>query len=298
MNRLLTYTVTDQEDNLRVSQFLKRKGFSRQNMIELKKIPFSIQVNHVMYYLNQRVFKGDKLSVSIQETKSSAKIPPIPLPIDIIYEDEELMVLNKAAKMPTHPSQKNYTNSLANGLAWYFQQQGKPFIFRCTNRLDRDTSGLTIVSKHLVSASIIASMAVEHKIEREYLAIVSGCPAVSAGTITAPLGRKAGSIIERTVDWEDGKQAVTHYRVLRSENGHSLLSIQLETGRTHQIRIHLKHLGCPIIGDYLYNPNMELIDRQALHSARLSFVHPFTGMPMEFTAPLPDDMSRIIRLNG
>lgn len=294
MNRLLTYTVTASEHNLRVSQFLKRKGFSRQNMIELKKMPESVQVNQEMYYFNQRISAGDKLSVHIQETRSSEKVLPIPLPLDIIYEDEDLMVLNKAANMPTHPSMNNYTNSLANGLAWYFQQQDKPFVFRCTNRLDRDTSGLTIVSKHMVSAAIIAAMAAEHKIEREYLAIVRGCPAVRAGTITAPLGRKSGSIIERTVDWPDGESAVTHYRVLQSANGYSLISLQLETGRTHQIRIHLKHLGYPLIGDYLYNPDMEMISRQALHSARLSFAHPITGEAMEFTAPLPDDMNRII----
>ena len=147
--------------------------------------------------------------------------------------------------MPIHPSLNNYTNSLANALAWYYQQQGKPFIFRCCNRLDRDTSGLTVVAKHLVSGNILSTMTKKKEVRREYLAVVRG-------------------------------------------------HIIPETGRTHQIRIHLKHLGFPLVGDYLYNPDMEYISRQALHSFRLSFPHPITGEVMDFTAPLPEDMRNIL----
>lgn len=128
---------------------------------------------------------------------------------------------------------------------------------------------------------------------REYLAIVKGDLTPPTGTITAPLSRKEGSIIERTVDFDHGEEAITHYKLVKKENGHSLVSLQLETGRTHQIRIHMKYLGYPLIGDYLYNPDMEHITRQALHSYHMEFPHPITGQKMTFTAPLPSDMSAI-----
>ena len=185
---------------------------------------------------------------------------------------------------------------MANALAYYFDQQNRPFVFRCINRLDRDTSGLTIVAKHYVSAGMLSTMIANKAasgIMREYLAIVKGSVQPSEGTITAPLGRKEGSIIERTVDFEKGESAVTHYRVLDEKNGHSLVSLILETGRTHQIRIHMKYLGYPLIGDYLYNPDMEQIQRQALHAWKLSFVHPITGETLAFTAPLPEDMMAV-----
>lgn len=183
---------------------------------------------------------------------------------------------------------------MANALAWYYKQQGKPFIFRCCNRLDRDTSGLTVVAKHLVSGSILSSMVRRHEIRREYLAIVRGSVAPPSGTIDAPLGRKDGTIIERTVDFECGERAVTYYQTVKEQNGHSLVSLRLETGRTHQIRIHMKYLGYPLIGDYLYNPDMEHIERQALHSYKLSFAHPITGEALTFTAPLPEDMQNVL----
>ena len=190
----------------------------------------------------------------------------------------------------------NYTNSMANALAWYYQQQNKPFIFRCSNRLDRDTSGLTVVAKHLVSGNILSCMVRDHKIDREYLALVRGHVTPPTGTIHAPLARKGGTIIERIVDFEHGETAVTHYHTLSEKNGHSLVSLHLETGRTHQIRVHMKHLGFPLIGDYLYNPDMEYMTRQALHSHKLIFKHPITGEPMRFTAPLPDDMLQVLTM--
>ena len=205
-------------------------------------------------------------------------------------------MVNKPAGMPIHPSLNNYTNSLANGLAWYYLQQEKPFIFRCCNRLDRDTSGLTVVAKHLVSASILSSMTKRKEVCREYLAVARGHVMPESGIITAPLARREGTIIERVVDWEKGEPAVTHYQVVTVRNGHSLVALRLETGRTHQIRIHMKYLGYPLIGDYLYNPDMEHITRQALHSHRLSFPHPITGEAMCFEAQLPEDMKQVLAL--
>ena len=295
MNRNIDYIIDEDSASLRVEQFLRRKRYSGQNLSEIKRMPKSILVNGVHYYMRQELSKGDHLQVRICETKNSEKIPPTNLPLDIFYEDEDLLVLNKPAGMPIHPSLNNYTNSMANALAYYFQSQGKPFIFRCCNRLDRDTSGLTIVSKHLVSGSILSDMTKYREVHREYLAIARGSVTPSEGTIQAPLGRKGGTIIERTVDWEHGEDAVTHYKVVKEANGHSLVSLRLETGRTHQIRIHMKYLGYPLIGDYLYNPDMEYMTRQALHSHHMEFTHPITGEHMSFTAPLPEDMARVMQ---
>ena len=295
MNRNIDYIIDEDSAGLRVEQFLRRKRYSGQNLSEIKRMPKSILVNGVHYYMRQELSTGDHLQVRICETQNSEKIPPTKLPLDIVYEDEDLLVLNKPAGMPIHPSLNNYTNSIANALAYYFQSQGKPFIFRCCNRLDRDTSGLTIVSKHLVSGSILSDMTKDREVHREYLAIARGSVTPSEGTIQAPLGRKEGTIIERTVDWEHGEDAVTHYKVVKEANGHSLVSLRLETGRTHQIRIHMKYLGYPLIGDYLYNPDMEYMTRQALHSHHMEFTHPITGEHMSFTAPLPEDMARVMQ---
>lgn len=295
MNRNIDYIIDEDSAGLRVEQFLRRKRYSGQNLSEIKRMPKSILVNGVHYYMRQELSTGDHLQVRICETQNSEKIPPTKLPLDIVYEDEDLLVLNKPAGMPIHPSLNNYTNSIANALAYYFQSQGKPFIFRCCNRLDRDTSGLTIVSKHLVSGSIPSDMTKYREVHREYLAIARGSVTPSEGTIQAPLGRKEGTIIERTVDWEHGEDAVTHYKVVKEANGHSLVSLRLETGRTHQIRIHMKYLGYPLIGDYLYNPDMEYMTRQALHSHHMEFTHPVTGEHMSFTAPLPEDMARVMQ---
>ena len=292
MERILTYSITENENGLRIEQFLRRHGYSKQNFTELKKMPESILINGKWSYLKDPLTAGDLLTVHIQENSSSPLIPPVELPLSILYEDEDILLVNKPAGMPVHPSMNNYRNTLANALVWYYQQQGIPFTFRCCNRLDRDTSGLTLIAKHMVSSAILSAMTRHREIHREYRAIVRGHVQPSAGTINAPLSRKPGSVIE---DFENGESAVTHYKVLSEANGHSLLALKLETGRTHQIRIHMKYLSFPLIGDYLYNPDMEYMTRQALHSYRLCFTHPITGQSMDFTAPLPEDMQNVLR---
>ena len=294
MDRVLNYSITKENEKYRISQYLRHLGYTGQSLTELKKMPESILLNGDPCYMNRTLSEGDTLTVHIQETASSEQVIPVKLPLSIIYEDGDILVVDKPAGMPTHPSMNNYTNSLANALAWYYKEQGKPFIFRCTNRLDRDTSGLTVIAKHMVSSGILAGAVTRHDIHREYLAIVSGHVTPAEGRIEIPLGRKEGSIIERTVDWENGEYAATNYRVVNYLKGHTLVALRLETGRTHQIRIHMKYLGFPLIGDYLYYPDMRYISRQALHSARLSFVHPMTKETMTFEAPLPDDMQHTV----
>lgn len=296
MERTLTYKINNSIPPLPVSQFLRQKGFSMQSLTQLKKDPAAVLADGMPCFMNHVLQPGEILTIHILEDHSSEKIPPVDLPLDIVYEDEDLMVINKPAGMPIHPSMNNYYNSLANGLACYFKRQNCPFVFRCINRLDRDTSGLTLIAKHSVSGGMLSTM-ISNKtvsgITREYLAIVKGSVTPPEGTITAPLARKEGSIIERCVDFERGENAITHYRVLDKKNGHSLVSLILETGRTHQIRIHMKYLSYPLIGDYLYNPDMEFIRRQALHAWKLSFRHPITGEELHFMAPLPEDMEAV-----
>ncbi len=297
MNRLLRYQIDATHSGMTIQDFLKSQGFSSQNIVELKKMPESVLINGEWVYMTRRLSTDEELIIHIQENEVSEKIPPVNLPLDIVYEDEDILVINKPADMPIHPSLNNYENSLGNAVAYYYAQQNKPFVFRCVNRLDRDTSGLTVIAKHMVSAGILSSMLADKRssgMTREYLAIVRGTVTPAKGTIDAPIARKEESVIERIVDYQRGESAITHYQVIEQKNGHSLVSLQLETGRTHQIRVHMKHIGFPLIGDYLYNPDTEYISRQALHSHRLSFVHPITKELMTFTAPLPEDMQKVL----
>ena len=233
MQRIIEYRPEKNENGLRVEQYLRRIGYSRQNLTQLKKMPESILINGVWSYMHTPLHSDDTLTVHIRETESSPNILPVELPLNIVYEDEDIVVVNKPAGMPVHPSLNNHRNSLANALMYYYQQQGRAFVFRCTNRLDRDTSGLTVIAKHMVSSSILSGMTARHHIEREYLAVVRGSVAPSSGTIDAPIGRTGSSLIERKIDFENGERAVTHYRVAEEKSGHSLVSLILETGRTH-----------------------------------------------------------------
>jgi len=317
MNRTLSYRITETDIPSTIQTFLQKKGYSSQVIKELKKMPESILIDGRWEYVKHELSPGETLTIHIQEAEISEKIPPVQMPLDIVYEDEDIMVINKPAGMPIHPSLNNYYNSLANGLAWYFEKQKKPFIFRCVNRLDRDTSGLTVIAKHMLSAGILSSMVARREIHREYLAIVQGRVTPENGTIDAPICRLGDSIIERHVDFAKGERAVTHFRLAEYKNGHSLLSIHLETGRTHQIRVHMKYIGYPLVGDSLYNKkysNLKIyaadteypefpceitqndISRQALHSHRMHFRHPITGADMAFVQEMPEDMTKL--LNG
>lgn len=304
MDRRITYEIGSLERELRVSTYLKQQGFSSQGIIELKKNPDTVWLDGQAVHMNQLVHSSQILTVQLKETGSDAITLPVELPTDIVYEDEDIVVVNKPAGMPTHISMKNYDNTLANALAWRYRDEASPFVFRCTNRLDRDTSGLTVVAKNRLSAAILGQMVsakvlggLDAKgIHREYLGIVKGSMAVKSGVIDAPLSRKPGSVLERQVDFEYGDRAVTHYRVVAEKDGYTLLALQLETGRTHQIRVHLKFIGYPLIGDYLYNPDMEQIGRQALHAWKLAFVHPISKAPLAFEAPLPEDMKAVMNL--
>lgn len=290
MERILEYRISGEDAGRTIKEYLLQIGFSGQNIVELKKIPYSILLNDVWEYVTCRIKENDILQIRITEEESSEKIPPVELPFPVVYEDEDIVVVNKPADMPIHPSLNNYENTLGNAAAYYFMKQGQPFVFRCINRLDRDTTGLTILAKHMVSCSMLQNDMVQRKIAREYLAIVEGVFKEEKGVIDAPIGRKEGSTIERMIDYEGGERAVTHYTVLEQKENAAMVALRLETGRTHQIRVHMASVGHPLIGDFLYNPDNTQMNRQALHARYLSFVHPITKKKMELEAPLPEDM--------
>ena len=294
MNRTIQYTIASADDNRIAARFLRGIGYSRRNLSWLKEDPFGVLLNEEPVHLNARLHTGDILKIQIREDETSS-LSAVPLPFGILYEDEDLMIVDKPAGMPLHPSFQNTDNTLANALTWYFREKQEPFVFRCSNRLDRDTSGLTIVSKHRIAAGMISEMGVRREIHREYLAIVRGSVTPPSGTVDAPIGRAEDSIIARRIDHEHGERAVTHYQTVRESNSLTLLSLVLETGRTHQIRVHMQYLGYPLLGDHLYNPeDRTLISRQALHAHCLSFVHPLTKQPLTFTSPLPADMAGLM----
>ena len=292
MERIFEYQISSAEEGRKLGDFLREKGYSRQLLRRLKETENGLLRNGQPTFMTIALKNGDRIRVRLLEkAEGSEAIMPAPLPFEIVYEDEDLLVINKPADMPIHPSFQNHGNTLADALTWHYQQQGKEFVYRCINRLDRDTTGLLIVARHQLSASILSDMVRKREIHREYLAIVEGIPP-EKGTISAPIGRKEGSAILREVNFETGEPARTHFTRLETRNGLSLVSLKLETGRTHQIRVHMGYIGCPLIGDYLYYPDHTRINRQALHSYRLSFLQPITGKALSFTAPLPEDMEK------
>lgn len=299
MNRFLKYIISAESNGMTISQFLKKQGYSHPIIVHLKKTENGIQLNNNWSYVNQKLKENDILQINIKEETASENIPPTPIDPDIfksmiMYEDDDILVINKPADLPVHPSMGHHEDTLANYCAYYYSQEKEngAFVFRCVNRLDRDTSGLVLIAKNMLSSAILSMSQLSHGIKRTYLAIVSG-EILEQGTINAPIARTDNSVIERCVDYERGESAVTHYKRIDTaaidNRQYSLVQIQLETGRTHQIRVHMKHIGHPLPGDFLYNPDMTHISRQALHSYALEFLHPITKEPMRLTMLPPKD---------
>lgn len=294
MKRELHFSVDGEWQEKTLLEFLKAKGFSRQNITDIKKTKQGLLVDGRWEYVNYKLKGREQVTVVLLEEESSEKIVPVDLPFPVVYEDEDIVVVNKPADMPIHPSLHNYENTLGNAAAFYFEKKNEPFIFRCVNRLDRDTTGLTILAKHGYSAGRLNDQMLRREIKREYYAIVEGVVLDDAGRIEAPIARVDGSTIERCVDAQQGEYAVTNYRVIKRMQKHTLVALRLETGRTHQIRVHMKSIGHPLIGDFLYNPENTDMNRQALHSRSLEFYHPVTGEKMYFEVDLPSDMQEIL----
>ena len=286
MIRNLDYKITQEADS--ILSFLKEHGYSSNLIVHLKKTPESILKNGIWSYVNEPLHAGDLLHIHIEENEGSGNIVPNEIPLSILYEDEDILVIDKPANMPIHPSMNHYEQTLANGVLWYYATQQNPYTFRCITRLDRDTTGALILAKNPLSAAILSVQMKKRQILRTYLALVDGL-LPDSGTINAPIARMEGSVITREVNFGTGESAITHYERLAAGKEYSLAELHLETGRTHQIRVHMKYIGHPLPGDYLYNPDYRRINRQPLHSYQLEFTHPITGKVMLFTAPLPID---------
>lgn len=298
--RQLSYIVSEQEAGMTAGHFLKRRGFSEKVLAALRRDPESLQISGKAVFTNHKLEAGDNLVVFLKEFPASKQIPPVkPLVLPVIlFEDEDLLVVDKPAGMPVHVSMGHYEDTLGNALAWR-QQENFPQEARGTlhiiNRLDRDTSGLVIVAKHRLAAGILSEMARRGEIHAIYLALCRG-KTPEAGMVNAPIARETDSVITRCVR-ADGQHAVTHYKTLRYDEAEdmSLTEVTLETGRTHQIRVHMKHIGHPLLGDFLYNPGDCTMPHQALHRSRLAFTHPITGEALCFQAFLPGEYPEAIR---
>ena len=280
-----------------IGTFLKEREYSRGVVIELKKTKSGIRKNGEWARISESLKDGDLLDICLIDQELSKNIVPRHCDFNILYEDEDILVVNKPYDTPIHPSVNNYDNTLANGIAYYFKEQNKPYVFRCINRLDRDTTGVTIIAKNLLSASILSKRLKEREFSRVYLAFVEGITE-QEGTIDLPIGRAEGSIIKRQIDIDEGKTAATHYRTLQvfevEGKAVSIVELKLDTGRTHQIRVHMAAIGHPLLGDFLYNENNHMLTRQALHAVECGFEHPITGEHMKMRAPLPKDMKTLV----
>ena len=248
-----------------------------------------IYVNNNICDTRDKISIGDTITVDLSLDEDNSNIVPTPMNLDIIYEDEWLLVLHKPAGIAIHPSMLHFDTSLSNGVKYYFDSIGLKKKIRPVNRLDLNTSGLVIFAKCEYIQECLSKQMENKTFKKEYLCIVSGKFKDKIGTINLPIARKKNSIIERCVN-NNGQKSITHYEVLQEFDNYSLVKCILETGRTHQIRVHMSYIGHPLLGDTLYGKSSPLIDRQALHCSKLEFIHPISKQNMIFTCELEEDL--------
>ena len=236
---------------------------------------------------------NDLLLVDFSYEEDNSNIIPTKMNLNIIYEDDWFLVLNKPAGVATHPSVLHYSDSLCNGVRFYFDEIGLKKKIRPVNRLDLNTSGLVVFAKCEYVQECLISQMKDNSFKKEYLAFCDGIFESKFGTVNLPISRKENSIIERCVS-KDGQPSITHYEVLREFNNYSLIKCVLETGRTHQIRVHMSNVGHPLIGDSLYGTDSNLIERQALHCYHICFSHPIFKNDLDFVCDLPDDFKSLV----
>lgn len=293
--RYLALKIAPELAGWEVNTLLRRTlGLSGTVLRRVKWLEDGITLDGARVNVRARVREGQTLAVRLTGPTPTSGVVPADGPLDIVFEDPDLIVLNKAPGVLVHPGHGHFHDTLGNFLMYHYKMTGDESDFHPVHRLDKGTSGLLAVAKHPFAQEKLKGQLHTGGFRRTYLAVCDGAPPAPSGTVDAPIGPVDGSLMARRVR-PDGKPARTHYRVLRSCGPRSLLELELETGRTHQIRVHMAHLGCPLTGDFLYGmEDASLISRPALHSAKLELAHPVTGERLRFDALLPGDMSELI----
>ncbi|MFR7545188.1 MAG: RluA family pseudouridine synthase [Clostridia bacterium] len=288
----LSYTVKQNDSYINVLDVLKNEFLLSARLITKLKQSNNIFFNEEITYTKKLVCANDVVSVLIDFVEDNSNIVATNIPLDIIYEDEYLLAINKPANMPVHPSMLHYEETLSNAVKYYFDTLNLKRKIRIVNRLDKDTSGIVIFAKNEYIQECLIKQMKTKELKKEYLAVVTGYLQKKSDTLCFPISRKEGSIIERTVN-PNGDIAITHYNILKEQNNLSLVHVFLETGRTHQIRVHFSHINHPILGDTLYGTPSPLINRQALHSYKITLLHPISKQILTLEAPIPNDMKFI-----
>ncbi|MGI6206394.1 MAG: RluA family pseudouridine synthase [Anaerovoracaceae bacterium] len=289
-----TYTVTEKDRDATVRQIMKRRlGFSSRLTAKFKRGLGDVKRNGVPVRTFAEVIPGDVIEITMPSEQSH--FDPQDIPVSTIFEDDDLIVLNKQPGLIVHPTKNHPDHTLANGIMKHMLDRGERYKIRFVNRLDMDTSGVLVVAKNAFSQNALAKMMKRDQVRKYYCAIVDGIIEEDEGTIDAPLGREPGETVKRAVV-EGGSPSVTHYRVIeRFGSGYTYIALRLETGRTHQIRVHMAYKGHPVTGDPLYgSSSAAVIARQALHARRIVFQHPVSGELIDAEAPLPDDMEDLL----
>lgn len=289
-----SFRVHKDEGGILLREFLFSRGITRRGLTSIKFGGGLIEVNDREVNVREIVRVNDQIRVVYPPENRGKTLIGENIPLRILYEDDHVLVVNKSAGMNTIPSREHPTGSLAQGLIYYYETIGLPSTVHIVTRLDRDTSGAVLIAKYSPVHEKLSLQQKDHKVKREYEAIVEGQVEPQKGTFSAPIGRKEGSIIERTVR-EDGQTAITHYVIDRVTSSYSKVQIQLETGRTHQIRVHFSHAGYPLVGDTLYGGSDLAIKRQALHCKSVEWVDIKSGEKKKVVCELADDMKQFIQ---
>jgi len=294
--RYLTLPVTSELAGQEVNTLLRRTlGLSGTVLRRVKWLEDGITVDGQRVNVRCRVREGQILSVRLSDPEGTPQPVPAPGPLDIVYEDEDLVVVNKAPGVLVHPSHGHFDNTVGNFLMAHFHQNDSAAGFHPVHRLDKGTSGLLVAAKHPYGQERLKNQLHTGAFRRVYLAVCDNTPFPAEGAVDAPIGTADTSQLRREVR-PDGKSARTRYRVLSVHGPRALVELELETGRTHQIRVHMAHIGCPLTGDFLYGAeDRALIGRPALHSARLELAHPISGERLEFSCALPEDMLQCLQ---
>lgn len=289
MNRNIEYKIKKEYDNQKVLTFLKREaGASARLIRQLKCVPNGITLNGEHIRTVDIMREGDVLCLSLPDDSGGNIASPLEYPLSVLYEDEDLLAVDKPAGLPLHPSHNHPGDTLANAVSYYLAEKGKSAVFRAVGRLDRGTSGIVVCALNKYTAARLSG-----NIYKEYMAVVEGIYE-GEGVIDRPIYRPDPIITLRTVD-NRGDRAVTEWKAISYHNGRTLLQIHLQTGRTHQIRVHFASLGTPLTGDTMYGTPSNGISRQALHCCLCRFTHPVTGEEITLTSPLPEDIRGLLK---